>query len=330
MKYLLTVAIPTYNRSQDLKECLSYVVPQILPYKDQVHIYISDNSSTDDTKEVVNSFLVDHSDVITYFCQKENIQAAPNYNDAVHKVDSEYVYLLSDDDVIVPGFISIILGYINQYHVDHIYLCRFVATPEMENVFLFEKNIGNSYFTHYSNGGELIKEHLDGLSCISANIFKKSLWIENTGNRKEDCPGYVWLSILLHGVVKSNNVGCINYPMFTAKIPRIQRYAKNWPWYYIKGLGQLFLYLDKEYPGIYEKWIHKQQIENKRGLLVLLTQICKEKKLYRERKDELKKHLSTKELKLYYDFITTLAPSIVMPFLIKQYVRISKIFKSFF
>ncbi len=40
MKYLLTVVIPTYNRANDLKECLSYVIPQVLPYKDKVHIYI--------------------------------------------------------------------------------------------------------------------------------------------------------------------------------------------------------------------------------------------------------------------------------------------------
>mgnify|MGYP000241246436 FL=1 len=114
MKYLLTVVIPTYNRADILSTTLSFVIPQVLEHKDEVHIYISDNASTDNTKENVEKIMKQYPDLITYFCQEKNLTASPNFNDAVHRVNSEYVYLLSDDDIIVPECISFMLKCIKE------------------------------------------------------------------------------------------------------------------------------------------------------------------------------------------------------------------------
>ena len=51
---LLSISIPTYNRSVYLEECLNSIVQQIdINEKAKIEIYISDNGSTDDTYEVV-------------------------------------------------------------------------------------------------------------------------------------------------------------------------------------------------------------------------------------------------------------------------------------
>lgn len=263
MKYLLTVVIPTYNRANDLKECLSYVIPQVMAHKDKVHIYISDNASTDNTKEVVKGIMADYPDIITYFCQKVNLTASPNFDDAVHRVNSEYVYMLSDDDFIVPECITFLLNCIKEYpDVAYFYLNQYVADEEMQGAKLFNANIGKGYVTVYESGAELIKKYYNGPSCISANMFRKEVWADASVLKKEDCPGYVWLSILFQGVLYKKSA-FIQYPMFTARMPKVQRYATNWPWYYIKGLGQLYKYLDEKSPGLYNVWIDYQQ-KNKR------------------------------------------------------------------
>lgn len=276
-KYFLTVVIPTYNRAETLRTTLSFVIPQVVAHKDEVHIYISDNASTDNTKEVVEEIISENPDIITYFCQEKNLTASPNFNDAVHRVNSEYVYLLSDDDIIVPECISFMLKCIKEnVDVDYFYVNQYVASEEMDDVMLWHQNFGLSYLKIYETGGEMLQELFDGPSCCSANLFKRELWVNAAKYMKEDCPGYVWLSILLHGAVNVKTA-YVTYPMFVAKMPKVQRYSDNWPWYYIKGLCQLFQYLDEFHPGLYDAWIRHQQVENKRRFMMTLCSMSRNK-----------------------------------------------------
>lgn len=327
MKYLLTVVIPTYNRAKDLQECLSYVIPQVMAHKDKVHIYISDNASTDKTKEVVKGIMADYPDIITYFCQKVNLTASPNFDDAVHRVNSEYVYMLSDDDFIVPECISFMLDCISKYpEIKYFYLNQYVADEDMNGMIVWNENVGKDYITVYETGGELIKLYLNGPSCISANLFKKEVWVNATDKMKEDCPGYVWLSILFQGVIGEKSA-FIHYPMFTARMPKVQRYAANWPWYYIKGLGQLFTYLDAYHHGIYNAWVEHQQKKEKRKFLQMLTSVSCNKKLYRRRRKDIKPFLNSMESKIFYDLLVTVIPSWIATKVIRNLIRATKIIK---
>lgn len=323
---LLTIIIPTYNRCNDLETCLSYVIPQVKKYKDKVHIYISDNASTDNTPNLVQKYINDYPDIITYYRQAQNITASPNFNHAVHNVQSEYIYILSDDDIIIPGFIVLMLGYIEQYpDIEYYYLNQYIADMNMSNASIYNSNLTMNYITLYENGGELIKKYLNGPSCISANLFKRKIWINATKDMKEDCPGYVWLSILFHGVIRSKSVATINYPMFTARTPIVQRYSTNWPWYYIKGLGQLFTYLDSIYPGIYNTWIQHQQHTERRLFLMMLCSIANEKVLYRKRSKEIKPFIKSRMVRFFYDTLTTIIPGWFAIKIIKQIFRSFKI-----
>ena len=327
MKYLLTVVIPTYNRAKDLKECLSYVIPQVMAHKDKVHIYISDNASTDNTKEVVKGIMADYPDIITYFCQKVNLTASPNFDDAVHRVNSEYVYMLSDDDFIVPECITFLLNCIKEYpDVAYFYLNQYVADEEMQGVKLFNANIGKGYVTVYESGAELIKKYYNGPSCISANMFRKEVWADASVLKKEDCPGYVWLSILFQGVLYKKSA-FIQYPMFTARMPKVQRYATNWPWYYIKGLGQLYKYLDEKSPGLYNAWIDYQQKKQKRQFLMFLTMVAHNKKLYRARGRELKEHIHSAGDRFFYNLLVSVIPNWFAEKILKNMIRAAKIFQ---
>lgn len=326
-KYLLTVVIPTYNRAETLRTTLSFVIPQVLAHKDEVHIYISDNASTDNTKEVVKEIMSENPDVITYFCQEKNLTASPNFNDAVHRVNSEYVYLLSDDDIIVPECISFMLKCIKEnVDIDYFYVNQYVASEEMDDVMLWHQNFGLSYLKIYETGGEMLQEHFDGPSCCSANLFKRELWVNASKYMKEDCPGYVWLSILLHGAVNVKTA-YISYPMFVAKMPAVQRYSDNWPWYYVKGLCQLFQYLDEFHPGLYDAWIRHQQVESKRRFMMILCTMSRNKKLYRQRIADIKQHVKFPMARLVCNLSVSFLPHWFVMGPLYQVIRGCKVFE---
>lgn len=325
-KCLLTVVIPTYNRAETLRTTLSFVIPQVLEHKDEVHIYISNNASTDNTEDVIKELRMQYPELITYFRQEENTQASQHFNNAVHRAENtEFVYFLSDDDIIVPECISFLLKCIKENpSVDYFYLNQYVSTEEMDNVRLYHSSFGLSYLKTYETGGDLLMEQYDGPSCISANLFRRKLWVDASVNMKKDCPGYVWLSILLHGAVNVKSA-CVTYPMFVAKMPKVQRYSANWPWYYVKGLGQLFLYLNEYHPGLYNVWVKHQQVDDKRKFLQVLTFIANDKKLYRERGKEIKPFLCSFGIRIFYNLLVTVIPAWIATKVIGNIIRATKI-----
>jgi len=95
----VTVAIPTYNRSGLLKEALQSALAQDYP---DFGVMVLDNASSDDTGTVVRSF---GDPRITYIRNQANIGCMPNWNRAIDLNNSPYLTLLSDDDLMLAGFI---------------------------------------------------------------------------------------------------------------------------------------------------------------------------------------------------------------------------------
>jgi hypothetical protein len=95
----VTIAIPTYNRSDLLKVSLESVLNQDYP---DFQVLILDNASTDNTQAVVNSF---DDSRITYVRHANNIGVLSNWNRAIELNISSYLTILSDDDILLPGFI---------------------------------------------------------------------------------------------------------------------------------------------------------------------------------------------------------------------------------
>ena len=89
----LTVAIPTYNRANYLKEAIQGILNQT--FKD-FKLIILDNGSSDNTYEVVKSF---KDDRITYIKNEKNIGGIGNLNKAIEICETEYLIICHDDDI---------------------------------------------------------------------------------------------------------------------------------------------------------------------------------------------------------------------------------------
>lgn len=105
---LLTIAIPTFNRAEWLKLCLSQLTPQLNDIHGEVEVSIYDNASPDHTETIARSFLGEGLP-ISYFRNTENIGSDRNIAQCFNKARGKYVLILGDDDVLVRGALSHIL-----------------------------------------------------------------------------------------------------------------------------------------------------------------------------------------------------------------------------
>lgn len=106
---LLSICIPTYNRADCLKRLLDNIIPQILESEEGVEICISNNGSTDNTREIVIKFQEKHPDLIKYHENEEDLGFDRNVFRVVNVAEGEFVWTFSDDDLIVEnGFKEVI------------------------------------------------------------------------------------------------------------------------------------------------------------------------------------------------------------------------------
>ena len=99
---LVTIAIPTYNRAEGyLRHAIECALAQT--YRN-LEIVISDNCSSDNTRELVNGYVDPR---IRYYRHKVNIGANNNFNFCLEKAEGDYFLLLHDDDAIDPDFTDI-------------------------------------------------------------------------------------------------------------------------------------------------------------------------------------------------------------------------------
>ena len=102
----LAICIPTYNRGAALQRSLSLWFEKVKPYN--IPIYISDNASDDNTREVVESFCAVYP-YIHYIRNDSNIGPDKNFEQVLKLPDTDYRWLMGDDDFLDNGNIGQIL-----------------------------------------------------------------------------------------------------------------------------------------------------------------------------------------------------------------------------
>jgi glycosyltransferase involved in cell wall biosynthesis len=97
----VTVLIPTYNRAHWLGGAIDSVLAQT--YRD-FHLVVSDNASTDATREVVARY---DDPRLTYVRRETNCGLNAHYNSWFQRVGSEYLFIVPDDDRLAPDAVEL-------------------------------------------------------------------------------------------------------------------------------------------------------------------------------------------------------------------------------
>lgn len=120
---LLTIAIPTYNRSRCLSESLEALAPQ-LTGESCVELIISDNASSDETPAVVREY-EKRGLKLQYLRNQVNLGCDANFLQCFEQANGKYLWLVGDDDIVVPGGLGRILQMLAERDYALIYLCPY-------------------------------------------------------------------------------------------------------------------------------------------------------------------------------------------------------------
>ncbi|MBQ9230724.1 MAG: glycosyltransferase family 2 protein [Prevotella sp.] len=100
---LVTIVIPVFERVDFFEEALKSALNQTT----QCHIVVSDNGSSHDNFKIICD---KYPKRVEYHKNTANIGMFPNWNRCVNYVNTPYVMILGDDDILSPDFIEKFLG----------------------------------------------------------------------------------------------------------------------------------------------------------------------------------------------------------------------------
>ncbi|MBT4512995.1 MAG: glycosyltransferase family 2 protein [Chloroflexi bacterium] len=169
---VLSICIPTFNRSQYLKECLESVLSSAKGYEDQIEIVISDNASTDDTASVVSEF-EKRSSRIRYHRNDTNIYIE-NFFVVSGLALGEYVWIFGDDDKVMDGAIPTILNRIKSGY--DLIFCNYSIWSKDFSTLQNERNRLVDLEEEYNDANLLLERIGIYLGYISICIIKKNVF----------------------------------------------------------------------------------------------------------------------------------------------------------
>ncbi|GHU97052.1 hypothetical protein FACS189483_01930 [Spirochaetia bacterium] len=168
--YLLTLAIPTYNRGIILDKALEIIQPQLENAKFPIEFIVSDNASDDNTSEIIRKY-ISLGMPIQYNRNQENIGAAANIVKCYNMAKGKYIWVLGDDDYLVDDALTFILSILNSKDYGFIHF-GFAVKSDRE-------------VEEYTDGKRFISKISYWITWISCNIAKKK-YVEmfNPANEK--------------------------------------------------------------------------------------------------------------------------------------------------
>jgi len=130
---ILTISIPTYNRAIFLERSLHSICKQ-LNSEIPIIIKVFDNNSTDNTHEIVKSFM-DKYPQISYTKNERNIGPDLNIGQCYYLSKTKYTWVFGDDDILLDGALLYLTNILNsdiEYGLAFLNYCIFFDNFEIK------------------------------------------------------------------------------------------------------------------------------------------------------------------------------------------------------
>lgn len=161
----LSICIPTYNRKDKVLRQLSKVVPQLSEYNsDEIEVIVSDNCSTDGTSDVLSKMKEEYG--IKLVTQTSNLGLVGNLYFLFENATGEYIWFLSDDDLVEENAVSNIVEAIYCSSKDF-YLLNFKLDTNPNALYWQKESDYLSLFNSKTWGG---------FGLLSAQVLKKEVF----------------------------------------------------------------------------------------------------------------------------------------------------------
>ena len=171
---MLTIAIPTYNRIDQLNKVISSLLPQI---NSNCRVVVIDNNS-DISPLASSGFFKKNVDagLIHYQKNKFNVGADANIIKCIELSDSDYTWVLGDDDIPDENAVKTIFQTVGDD--PHSVFLNFSS-----DMFLRKKNINGSGLNQFIQA----IDSFENMLFISASVYKTKYIQENLRHAYENC-----------------------------------------------------------------------------------------------------------------------------------------------
>ncbi len=192
----ISICIPTYNRADHLNNCLHSIISNKSRSAIDFEVCVSDNCSTDDTEKVVRRAQVNIG--IKYQKNFKDFGAPRNFLNVVAMAEGEFVWLLGDDDLLMPYALECLNDLIDQhpdadfFYVNSSFLgAEFVRSfPQPFNTSNLPENL--KPFSSFSKSSEMKfmdlidpKISFDFLGGMFLSVFRRENWNQNVNTLDE-------------------------------------------------------------------------------------------------------------------------------------------------
>ncbi|MGA2667497.1 MAG: glycosyltransferase [Ignavibacteria bacterium] len=199
---MVSIIIPTYNRSKLLLECVQAILRQTY---DNFEILIIDDGSTDDTEKNITA-LNDNRVIYNKFNKIGNLSVLRNYG--VNQSKGEIVAFCDDDDLWLQEKLEIQLKFIDSFNM----ICSNAEIVNLEGSLISEK-----YFSDFVTNKQLNTSHLflKNFVITSTVLLKKNILPQipfdtlGYGSTAEDYD--LWLKLSLNNLIYFINKNLIKY-----------------------------------------------------------------------------------------------------------------------
>lgn len=171
---LLSICIATRNRAEAIGPTLDALIAQCVEHAE---IVVVDGASTDATAEVVGARAREH-ECLRYFPQVENSGIDGDFDKSIELARGEYCWLLSDDDIPLPGALERVLEACAE-SPEVVVVDAEVYSADLSRP-LKSRRMGFSGERRYGadEQSRLLSDCGDALSFIGALVIRRSLWLQ--------------------------------------------------------------------------------------------------------------------------------------------------------
>ena len=212
MQPLLSICIPTYNRSTFLAACLESLDLATSTCRNEVEVIVSDNASTDDTEEVVATFA--RRFPIRYIKNSTNIGAERNFFSAASETRSSHVCIFGDDDLFEEKTVIEFLRYIKTGH--DLIMANYSSWSRNMNVLIAPRVLSPNYRPTYEDANLVLSTFGIFLGYTSSVVVRRSILLSTPSSEYEVYVqyGFPFPYCIYRGLLSGVRMAYLSAPLF--------------------------------------------------------------------------------------------------------------------
>jgi glycosyltransferase involved in cell wall biosynthesis len=228
--YKLTIGIPTYNRVELLKKSL--ISLENIDHN-IIEVIVSDNASTDGTKEFMIDYCKDH-EYIKYYSNKINKGPDLNFKSILDKSNGIYTLILSDDDELEVFKIDQLIYFLEQSRNLGVV---FLNTGKSDNkIFNFETPKiydRNNFFDFF----DLVKIYVTFISII---VFKTDYY-KKISNKEKFLSSSLFQTGVIFQILSQDEVKAAIFPNLLISATTNQKLSYDFNEIFIQNLYSIIM-----------------------------------------------------------------------------------------